>query len=487
MPMPNLLRVAVAAASSNGRFEGRWPSGDKPGSAAALDGGASVDAATSAGITTQIRAAGDAAAAAVAAAPLTTQVKLASDAAAASSASGAMTTTAPAKPASFTWSDNGNGTFDASWTFGIGGGAPTALVIQIWNDTSAAWVTLVDLSGNLAATSLTNQSIPAATGATRNGLGEFGLRLYLSNSFGAASSDDLWVVVAATMDAAAAAQATAIADLTTGGNGSSTNTAQILKYVSYTGGTNGANVSGANFSAYGTCKYSNAVVEGSDTTSMALSINAGQTAHGFAYMDPVNEAACPKKGDTLWVSVRMFRPTGYSNQSSGAGSHLKFFRIRTYNTGGGNGANSPGYDDVYLASSGSSSGGSSGSWQSFYEGTSIWNQITGPGNEPVNNVWETYDWEVVFDNVAQASGGQGRIRFWRNKILLGEVSRTTLTNATAFGQEVHYSTYWNGGAPQTQTMYINKVAIAIKKAGGRDDSSYLTTDSSGRPLIAVGL
>ncbi len=249
--------------------------------------------------------------------------------------------------------------------------------------------------------------------------------------------------------------------------GGDTDTSAILLFEDFSGGTVGANVNQVD--RFGSCTYSNTVVETGKTTSMACTASAGSTAFGYSFDLNVHGTY----GDTLWFCVRMFRPTGYSDT---ANPWLKFFRMRTYPAGGGD----LGYDDVYLYND--------GTFHFIYEGVNSWQSITTTdADKPVTGVWETYDYMVVFDGTAAADGGNARVRFWKNRVLLGEVTdRVTLIGTGSYVSECHHSTYWNGGAPKNEILYVSEAAVAAKIAGVRDDTPYLATDANGLPLIALG-
>lgn len=62
------------------------------------------------------------------------------------------------------------------------------------------------------------------------------------------------------------------------------------------------------------------------------------------------------------------------------------------------------------------------------------------------------------------------VRFWKNGKLIGEfLDRVTLVADDSYSDRFHIFTYWNGGAPQTQHMYIDDVVLTSDTPSGRDD------------------
>jgi hypothetical protein len=104
------------------------------------------------------------------------------------------------------------------------------------------------------------------------------------------------------------------------------------------------------------------------------------------------------------------------------------------------------------------------------------------GDKPVKNVWETYEMQVVWDNVAADSGGTGLIRFWKNKVLIGTMSNLpTLKAADHYSDQALLFTYWNGNDnanfPPAQSMYVDDIKIQTSTPG--------QIDAAGNPLIGT--
>ena len=212
-----------------------------------------------------------------------------------------------------------------------------------------------------------------------------------------------------------------------------------------------------------------------------MSINAGDTAFG-TWGGIINHPAPLKRGDQLWFRVRMFMPIGFNYNSPGEGNHLKFFRFHTMSAASSN----IGYDDIYI-----NPPGSNPPFLFIYEGEQVWdsigslsgvlsNPLSGPANMPiVLGTWETYEYYVKFDTVPVSKGGMARVRFWKSGVLMADITdRITLATADAYSDRTHLFTYWNGGSPATQSLYIDDVVLTSDTPSAKD--------ALGNPYIGVG-
>jgi len=201
-----------------------------------------------------------------------------------------------------------------------------------------------------------------------------------------------------------------------------------------------------------------------------------------------------KQGGQLWMRVHTFMPTGFDYDSTGEGNHLKFLRYHTATTAGANG----GYDDIYINPSGNAN-----PFQFIYEGEQVWDLIGTAAGTLVGNlmgtnkdviqlgVWETYEYWVKFDTVSVKNGGQAEVRFWKNGALMADLTdRITLSNASLIVDQTNLFTYWNGGAPATQSMYVDDLVLTTDTPSAKDaaGNSYIGVGSganTGTPPPAV--
>jgi hypothetical protein len=232
--------------------------------------------------------------------------------------------------------------------------------------------------------------------------------------------------------------------------------------------------------AAGGSKVSN-IQKYSGANSCQLNVTAGQTAYGM-WGGVLQHPTALKQGSELWFRVRTFMPNGFNYNSNGEGNHLKFFRFHTATPSGGN----AGYDDIYINPKGMNP-----PFQFIYEGEQVWdmlgtstgtltNVVSGGNQDAIQlGVWETYEYYVKFDTRSKNAGGQAEVRFWKNGALMGDFTdRITLSVSTDIVDQTNLFTYWNGGAPATESMYVDDLVLTSDTPSGRD--------AAGHPYIGVG-
>lgn len=220
----------------------------------------------------------------------------------------------------------------------------------------------------------------------------------------------------------------------------------------------------------------------SGSKSCRLSVTAGDTAFGN-WGGIINHPSRVGRGGEIWVRIRTFMPVGFNYNSNGEGNHLKFFRIHTMSDSNEN----FGYNDIYINPKGSSV-----PFQFIYEGEQVWSMIgslagllldplLGTNKHPIQlGTWETYEFYVKLDTASAANGGQGLVRFWKNGVLMKEIrDRQTLRSADGYSDRTHLFTYWNGGAPATQSMYVDDVVVTTDRPGAKD--------AAGNAYVGVGV
>jgi hypothetical protein len=185
-----------------------------------------------------------------------------------------------------------------------------------------------------------------------------------------------------------------------------------------------------------------------------MNVTGGDTAFGV-WGGIISHPSPLKKGQEIWFRVRTFMPTGFNYDSYGEGGHLKFLRIHTQSAGGDN----EGYNDWYINPAGEPM-----SHKFIFEGEQMWYEMATSAFAPKHEVWESYEFYVKLDDVPVSKGGQGRIRAWKNGKLLADITnRKTLVTATSVSDRTHIFTYWNGGAPKTQKMYVDDIVLTSDK------------------------
>jgi hypothetical protein len=219
----------------------------------------------------------------------------------------------------------------------------------------------------------------------------------------------------------------------------------------------------------------------SPKNSCQLTVSAGDTAFG-SWGGVITHPSNVTRGGQLWFRVRTYMPANFNYNSNSGGNRLKFFRFHTMSTSNAN----EGYDDIYINPKGSAE-----PFQFIYEGEQVWDLIgtlngtltaalTGSKSENIMlGQWETYEYWVKFDTVSVQEGGQAEVRFWKNGALLADLTdRITLATSDGYSNQTNLFTYWNGGAPQTQSMYVDDLVLTTDTPAAKD--------AAGHPYIGVG-
>lgn len=201
-----------------------------------------------------------------------------------------------------------------------------------------------------------------------------------------------------------------------------------------------------------------------------LTIEEGDTGYGRWG----GELTFPEKavsGDTIWYQVFTYFPQGFDHYSYGEGNRLKFLRIHTLSSSG----NNRGYIDLYIDMKGSYN-----PFKWIYEGGLVWRDIGTPEDMIVLGTWESYQMRVTLDDVAVDSGGKAEAYIWKNGELLRHITdQKTLTSDSDYSPRALLFTYWNGGAPKTQSMYVDNITITTDTPTG--------TDSFGNAMISTSI
>lgn len=206
------------------------------------------------------------------------------------------------------------------------------------------------------------------------------------------------------------------------------------------------------------------------TQSARMSVTGGSTAFG-EWGAIRNLPAKVKEGEELWFRVATYFPTTFNYT---ANPRLKFLRVHTMSDASAN----QGYIDLYILPNGK-----------FSYDNEILNTVTFDLGAPVQKgKWETYEVYVKFSSVS----GQGIFRVWQNGKLIHEnKSWQTLRGSSSYSDRVHIFTYWNGGAPQSQSAFVDDVVITTTRPSARDSAgNYMIGTSpvnAKRPAAPTGL
>jgi hypothetical protein len=162
------------------------------------------------------------------------------------------------------------------------------------------------------------------------------------------------------------------------------------------------------------------------------------------------------KGDALWSQIEFNLETGFEISTPTNGS-LKFLRWHIKTAAGAH----VGYIDIQLMDDFQEGGAPQGySFRMLQEAHGVWRYFGAPSlvTRATNHKLTAH---IVLDNVLQAGGGNARIRVWLNDVLLvDDATVKTLDSATDRIDNEYVLTYWNDGAPRSQSMRLDNIRNA---------------------------
>ncbi len=165
------------------------------------------------------------------------------------------------------------------------------------------------------------------------------------------------------------------------------------------------------------------------------------------------------EGSELWFRISTYFPADFIAVGN---PRLKFMRVHTMTAVGAN----DGYLDLYILPNGGFSHDNEITGVSTAE--NIQTGAATPFGVPLKKgAWETYEVYVKF----HSQPGTGIYRVWQNGKLMHEnKTLKTLKTPSSWSDRSHIFTYWNGGAPKTQSMYIDDVLITNERPGCQDSN-----------------
>lgn len=198
------------------------------------------------------------------------------------------------------------------------------------------------------------------------------------------------------------------------------------------------------------------VQEGAQAVEM--SITSGDTGFG-TFGGAVTFPDYLTVGDTLWLRFSLLLPVGFDVINDV--TVFKMMRLYCADAAG----SSEGYIEGMLFNQNSSWSADYTFWhQKEGDPIGVSNPIgpkTGPGGQLARGVWHQFVWKITMDHVRVVDGGNARVQFWHNGVLNADhtVFRTLLSAASTC-RAFYLFTYWNGGAPKTQSCYADDIRIA---------------------------
>ncbi|MHA7808367.1 MAG: hypothetical protein ACX933_01055 [Marinobacter adhaerens] len=228
---------------------------------------------------------------------------------------------------------------------------------------------------------------------------------------------------------------------------------------------------GAMDDAAGGTKYS-AEQSFDGTLSAKMSIAAGATGFG-SWGGIVNFPNDLRSGDSYWVQFYMYIPDSFYISTPTNGS-LKFLRIRTATAQGSNG----GYNDFQIMDDGTRA---DAVYRFIKEGVwdRGWMEIGSSSERSTllpRDRWFKVELALSFGVSPVSEGGNSYVRLWiDDQLVWNGTNAQTLSGSDHIADALYIFTYWNGDAPQSQSLYIDNLIMTSDTPSNRD--------SRGNPYI----
>ena len=188
------------------------------------------------------------------------------------------------------------------------------------------------------------------------------------------------------------------------------------------------------------------------TRGAQMGIDAGSDGFGQwgGYM---NHPVDLQEGSELWFRISTYFPVDFIAVGK---PRLKFLRSHTL----------AGHLDLYILPGGGFSHDNEIIGVSTAE--NIQTGAATPFGAPLKkDVWETYEVYIKF----HSRPGSAVYRVWQNgKMIYQNTTQKTLSSPSSVSGHSNIFTYWNGGAPQTQFMYVDDVIITSDRPSCQDDN-----------------
>lgn len=167
-----------------------------------------------------------------------------------------------------------------------------------------------------------------------------------------------------------------------------------------------------------------------------------------------------RSGSELWLQMYIYMPADFIIATPGNGS-LKFIRVRTKTSTGGNG----GFNDIQFRDDANQTS----SFRMIKEGQDQWFSFGAP-NGFSKNMWQRVTVNLKFSSVPTTAGGVARVRVWQNgQLLVDEGRMQTLSSSSDVADALYLFTYWNGKAPQTQSLWVDQIQMSNFRPGWASD------------------
>ena len=217
--------------------------------------------------------------------------------------------------------------------------------------------------------------------------------------------------------------------------------------------------------AFKNTKYSN-VVSQTGKQSAVSTIKSGT--NGFSeFGGTLKFPNHLSNGDEVWFRVWAYFPAGFSFSCGGCTQGVKFMRVHTANANGTN----EGYHTILLKDD-------NVEVDSEVTGKPFHNNNAGKktvGGKNTRGTWHAYEIYIKFSS----QPGKGVYRVWKNGNLIFQDTKTnTLKTSASKSDFIYLFSYWNGGAPKTQSVYIDNIVLTNARPSA--------TDAHGNSFVGVG-
>ena len=180
-------------------------------------------------------------------------------------------------------------------------------------------------------------------------------------------------------------------------------------------------------------------------------------------------------GDELWYQMYIYIPSSFRIKTD-QGS-LKFIRFKGMYQGADGKPQGDGMVDIQILDEGSSNNAFRMIKERAFEGG--WKYF-GRAEDFQKDRWHKVSVHLTVGHVPVAEGGQSSVKIWLNdELVTDEKSMKTLAVKGAYLDYLYLFTYWNGGAPQDQYLWVDDIRIASTKP---EWAKRLDADSGSRPL-----
>ena len=208
------------------------------------------------------------------------------------------------------------------------------------------------------------------------------------------------------------------------------------------------------------------------TRASTVGVKQGNTAFG-GWGGELRYPSHLREGDELWFRAYIYFPANFDYSAGGVG--LKTMRIHVKSGTG----NNEGYLGFVISNvNGRIRPGSEVDKVDFNNST---------GNRTVGQVvpkgvWQAYEMYIKFS----ATPGKAIYRIWQNDDLVFEDTiNNTLGTSASRSDFVYMFSYWNDGAPKTQTAYVDDIVITNQRPSQIDKHGNPRIGLTGGPIVAA--